>query len=123
MLVQVSSMLVMLVRVSIPTGSALTAAVRRAKAMIVSIGFVPDAVGKALASPIQTPGASWSSPHGSATELDGSRPMRQVPIWWAEKSRNSRGAIGAPHRLDLIAFEKLRQLVLILSYDACKWDR
>ena len=48
--------------------------------MIVIIGLVPDAVGKALASPTQTPGVSWSSPYGFATELDGSLPIRQLPI-------------------------------------------
>jgi hypothetical protein len=41
---------------------AIACAVRRARAMIVIIGFVPDALGKALASPIQTPGVSCSSP-------------------------------------------------------------
>ena len=44
-------------------------AVRRASAMIVIIGLVPEAVGKALASPIQTPGVSCSSPHGLATDV------------------------------------------------------
>ena len=37
-------------------------AVRRARAMTVSIGFTPGAVGNAEASPIQTPFVSWSSP-------------------------------------------------------------
>ena len=32
--------------------------------MIVIIGLVPEEVGNALASPIQTPGVSCSSPHG-----------------------------------------------------------
>ena len=32
--------------------------VRRARAMIVIIGLVPELVGKALASPIHTPGVS-----------------------------------------------------------------
>ncbi len=36
--------------------------------MIVIIGLVPEGVGNALASPIQTPGVSCSSPRGSATE-------------------------------------------------------
>ena len=39
--------------------------------MIVIIGLVPDEVGKALASPIQTPGASCSSPQGPATLVCG----------------------------------------------------
>jgi hypothetical protein len=37
--------------------------------MMVSIGFVPEPVGKALASPIQAPAVSWSSPSGLATEV------------------------------------------------------
>ena len=65
---------------------------RSASAMIVIIGLVPEAVGKALASPIQTPGVSWSSPHGLATEVAGSAPIRQLPIWWAEKTACSCGA-------------------------------
>ena len=36
------------------------------------------AVGNALASPIQTPGVSWSSPEGFATEVPGSEPIRQL---------------------------------------------
>ena len=39
--------------------------------MIVIIGLVPEGVGKALASPIQTPLVSCSSPRGSATEVCG----------------------------------------------------
>ena len=54
--------------------------------MIVIIGFVPEEVGKALPSPIQTPLVSCSSPRGSATEVFGSGPIRQLPIWWALKS-------------------------------------
>ena len=38
--------------------------VRWASAMIVIIGFVPEGVGNALASPIHTPGVSCSSPYG-----------------------------------------------------------
>ena len=63
--------------------------------MIVAIGLVPDAVGNADASPIQTPGVSWSSPQGLATEVAGSRPMRHVPIWCAEKVTYSRGLISS----------------------------
>ena len=55
--------------------------------MIDTIGLVPDGVGNALPSPIQTPGVSCSSPHGLATEVSGSVPIRQVPIWWALKRR------------------------------------
>ena len=55
--------------------------------MIVIIGFVPEAVGNALPSPIQTPFVSWSWPQGSATLECGSLPIRHVPIWWAQKSR------------------------------------
>ena len=77
------------------SAAAIACAVRRASAMIVSIGLVPEALGKALASPTQTPGVSWSSPRGLATEVCGSAPIRQLPIWWAEKSRKSRGAIAA----------------------------
>ena len=54
--------------------------------MIEIIGLVPDEVGKALPSPIQTPLVSCSSPHGPATDVCGSAPIRQVPIWWALKS-------------------------------------
>ena len=39
--------------------------------MTVTIGLVPDAVGNALASPIQTPFVSCSSPHGFATLVCG----------------------------------------------------
>ena len=55
-------------------------AVRRASDITVNIGFVPDAVGNALASPIQTPGVSCSSPQGPATDVCGSEPIRQLPI-------------------------------------------
>ena len=55
-------------------------AVRRASDMTVNIGFVPLAVGKALASPIHTPGVWCSSPHGLATDVAGSAPIRQLPI-------------------------------------------
>ena len=48
--------------------------------MIETIGFVPDEVGKALPSPIQTPLVSCNSPNGPATEVYGSLPIRQVPI-------------------------------------------
>ena len=48
--------------------------------MIVIIGLVPEEVGKALASPIETPGVSCSSPHGPATLVRRSLPIRQVPI-------------------------------------------
>ena len=69
--------------------------------MIVAIGFVPEALGNALASPIQTPGVSWSSPQGLATEVAGSRPIRQLPIWCAEKvdelARDDRQPV---HRVD-----------------------
>ena len=47
-----------------PQAAAIASAVRRASAMIVIIGLAPEAVGKALASPIHTPVVSWSSPHG-----------------------------------------------------------
>jgi hypothetical protein len=33
-----------------------------------------------IASPIQTPGVSCSSPHGFATDVAGSAPIRQLPI-------------------------------------------
>ena len=59
---------------------AIASAVRWASAMIETIGFVPDAVGNALPSPIHTPGVSCSSPHGPATDVAGSVPMRQLPI-------------------------------------------
>ena len=72
--------------------TAIASAVRWASAMIVIIGLTPDEVGKALASPIHTPLMSCSSPHGPATLSSGSVPMRQVPIWWAEKIACSRGA-------------------------------
>lgn len=52
--------------------AAIASAVRCASAIVVSIGFVPLAVGKAEASPIQTPGVSWSSPKGPATDVFGS---------------------------------------------------
>ena len=55
--------------------------------MVEIIGLTPLAVGSALASPMWTPGVSCSSPHGFATEVAGSSPMRQLLIWWAEKSR------------------------------------
>ena len=48
--------------------------------MIVAIGLVPDADGKALASPIQTPGVSWSCPQGLATDVRGSGPILHLPI-------------------------------------------
>ncbi len=54
--------------------------------MIETIGLVPEEVGKALPSPIQTPLVSCSSPQGPATEVSGSSPIRQVPIWWALNS-------------------------------------
>ena len=54
--------------------------------MIVIIGLVPEEVGKALASPIQTPGVSCSSPQGPATLVPASVPMRHVPIWCAANS-------------------------------------
>jgi hypothetical protein len=60
--------------------------------MIVAIGLTPEAVGKALASPIQMPLVSWSSPSGLATLVAGSCPIRQLPIWCALKMPNSRGA-------------------------------
>jgi len=42
--------------------------------MIVPIGLTPEAVREtALASPIQTPGTSWSSPSGFATLVPGVR--------------------------------------------------
>ena len=66
--------------------AAIAWALRWASAMIVIMGLVPVAVGNALASPIQTPATSWSWPQGSATVVRGSRPIRQVPIWWAENS-------------------------------------
>src|SRR4051794_17573102 len=72
--------------------AAIACAVLWASAMIVTIGLTPEAVGKALASPIHTPGVSWSSPIGFATLVSGSRPIRQLPIWWAVKIPNSRGA-------------------------------
>ncbi len=43
---------------AVAQAAAIAPAVRRASAMIVIIGLVPEAVGKALASPIQTPGVS-----------------------------------------------------------------
>ena len=55
--------------------------------MIVIIGLVPEGVGNAEASPIQTPGVSCSSPLGLATLVCGSRPMRHEPIWWAANMR------------------------------------
>ena len=55
--------------------------------MIEIIGFVPEDVGNALPSPIQTPLVSCSSPHGPATLVCGSLPIRHVPIWWAQNSR------------------------------------
>ncbi len=55
--------------------------------MIVIIGLVPEEVGNALASPIQTPGVSCSSPSGLATLVCASAPIRQVPIWCAANSR------------------------------------
>src|SRR6476469_5605575 len=72
--------------------AAIAAAVRRASAMIVSIGLTPEAVGKALASPIHTPLVSWSWPQGSATLVAGAPPSLQLPIWWAVKIAYSRGA-------------------------------
>jgi hypothetical protein len=59
----------------------MASAVRWASAMIEIIGFVPLDVGNALPSPIQTPGVSCSSPQGLATDVCGSAPIRQVPIW------------------------------------------
>src|SRR5215217_3942804 len=64
-----------------PMDSPMFSAVRDASAMMVIIGLVPDGVGNAEASPIQTPGVSCSSPRGSATLVAGSMPIRQVPIW------------------------------------------
>jgi hypothetical protein len=43
---------------AVAQAAAIAPAVRRARAMIVIIGLVPEAVGKALASPIHTPGVS-----------------------------------------------------------------
>src|SRR5206468_12568156 len=60
------------------------AAVRWASAMVVIIGFVPDALGNALASPIHTPGVSCSCPHGSATDVAASLPIRADPMWCNE---------------------------------------
>ena len=74
--------------------AAIASAVRCASAMIVIIGFVPEEVGKALASPIQTPVVSCSSPQGPATLVCGSFPIRQVPIWWAENRRKPPAASG-----------------------------
>jgi hypothetical protein len=62
--------------------------------MIEIIGLVPVAVGNALPSPIHTPGVSCSSPHGLATEVCGSVPIRHEPSWWALNSRCPPARIG-----------------------------
>lgn len=63
-----------------PDGRTTAPAVRCASAMIETIGFTPGAVGNALASPIQTPETSCSSPRPSATDVSGSDPIRHAPI-------------------------------------------
>ena len=65
----------------------MASAVRWASAMIVSIGFVPLAVGKAEPSPIHTPGVSWSSPNGPGDRRLGSVPMRALPMWCGRERR------------------------------------
>ena len=111
----------------------IAAEVRRARAMIVAIGFVPGGAREgAEASPTQTPGVSCSSPHGFATEVAGSRPIRQVPIWWAEKVTNSRGTIGLgvtarDERLEVLAAASSRAtrmpLPTISRAPAASWTR
>ena len=62
--------------------------------MIEIIGFTPGAVGNADASPIQTPFMSCSSPRPSATDVAGSLPIRQAPIWCAVKHDDVERAVG-----------------------------
>ena len=75
---------------------AIACAVRWARAITVTIGLTPEVVGNALASPIHTPGVSCSSPHGLATLVAGSAPIRHEPIWWAANSRQPPAAAGSP---------------------------
>ncbi len=53
---------------------------------MVIIGLTPEEAGKALASATKRRPTPKTSPVSSQTAPRGSRPMRQVPIWWALKS-------------------------------------
>lgn len=70
------------------------AAVRRARAMIDSIGLTPEQLGIPLESAIQTPVVSCSSPFGFATDVCGSLPSCALHIWWALKTGVPPGPIG-----------------------------
>jgi len=65
-----------------------------AKAMAEIIGLTPEQVGMPLASATHTPGVSWSSPSGLATEVCGSLPSLALHIWWALNTGVPPGPIG-----------------------------
>jgi hypothetical protein len=58
-------------------------AVRRARAIVDTIGLTPEQLGIPLASAIQTPVTSCNSPFGFATDVCGSLPIFALHIWWA----------------------------------------
>jgi hypothetical protein len=58
-------------------------AVRRARAIVDTIGLTPEQLGIPLASAIQTPVTSCNSPLGFATDVSGSLPSFALHIWWA----------------------------------------
>ena len=70
-------------------------AVRRASAIVVTIGFTPEQLGIPLASAIHTPATSWSSPFGFATDVCGSLPSFALHIWWALNTGVPPGPIGS----------------------------
>ena len=62
-------------------------AVRRASAMTDTMGFTPEQQGIPLASAIQTPVVSYSSPFGFATQVCGSLPNLALHIRLAQLLR------------------------------------
>ena len=53
----------------------------RARAIVDTIGLTPEQLGIPLASAIQTPVVSCSSPFGFATKVRGSLPSLALHIW------------------------------------------
>src|SRR5215471_4381730 len=62
--------------------AAITPAARCAIAMIVSIGFTPDEVGKVLASATYRPGTPQTAWSGLTTDVRAFAPIRHDAIWW-----------------------------------------
>src|SRR5271165_3905403 len=60
-----------------------------------TMGLTPEHLGIPLASAIQTPVVSCSSPFGFATEVCGSPPSFALHIWWALNTGVPPGPIGS----------------------------